>query len=302
MSTALALGYGPQDRLLIVNADDFGLCHSTNLGIERLLVDGVVSSATIMMPCGWAREAALWSARHPHLDVGVHYTFTSEWDAMKWGPVYRGGPTLSLVTAEGYFQRDVKRFERQAAASEVRCELAAQVEMALELGVNVTHADNHMGSLYGLQLGRHFLVEVFEVCAQYGLPFRLPRHLLLESGQVAPPVLAKQAREMAELADSMGVIVLDYLLGLPFRAAPGETYDVMKQQMLGILGNLHPGVTEIILHPSLVTEELTAFHGAPDRRGMEMELFRDPDIRQKLQAEGIIPIRWRDLRNLQRHD
>ena len=85
MNVAQSLGYGPQDRLLIVNADDFGLCHSTNSGIQSLLQDGVVSSATMMMPCAWAREAALWSARHTHLDVGVHFTFTSEWSSMKWG-------------------------------------------------------------------------------------------------------------------------------------------------------------------------------------------------------------------------
>ncbi|WP_274650705.1 polysaccharide deacetylase family protein [Paenibacillus humicola] len=300
MNLAQALGYGPQDRLLIVNADDFGLCHSTNQGIQQLLADGVVSSATVMMPCPWAREAALWSARHPHLDVGVHFTFTSEWDLMKWGPVNRGGATNSLVTGEGYFPKDTKTFERQADPVQVKNELTAQVEMALALGIEVTHADNHMGSLYGLQTGRHFLSEVFDVCARFGLPFRLPRHLLLEDGQIAPPELASQAAKLAGEADAKGVVVLDYLLGLPFHEAPGDTYDSFKADMIALLRNLHPGVSEIIIHPALVTNELLAFHGAPARRGMEMELFRDPDIRQTIRSEGIVPIRWRDLRTLQR--
>ncbi|MFB9330408.1 polysaccharide deacetylase family protein [Paenibacillus aurantiacus] len=300
MSTAERLGFGPQDRLLIVNADDFGLCHAVNQGIQSLLSDGIVSSATLMTPCGWAREAALWSARHRHLDVGVHLTFTSEWDAYKWGPVYRGGSTQSLVTDEGYFHKDAKSFERFADPAEVRQELVAQIEMALALGVELTHADNHMGSLYGIQTGRHFIAEVFDVCAEYGLPFRLPRNLLLEDGQVAPPELASQAGRMAKLADEKGVVVLDYLLGLPFRGAPGETFDSFKTQMIALLRNLHPGVSEVILHPSLVTDELLAFHGEPLRRGMEMELFRDPDIRRTIAEEGILPVRWRDLRELQR--
>ncbi|MBB3110315.1 hypothetical protein FHS18_002382 [Paenibacillus phyllosphaerae] len=299
-STAQRLGFGPQDRLLIVNADDFGLCHATNEGIKQLLSEGIVSSATIMMPCGWSRDAALWSARHRHLDIGVHLTFTSEWNAVKWGPVFRGGSTLSLVTDEGYFHKEVKSFERAADAEEVRQELVAQIDMALELGIDVTHADNHMGSLYGLQSGRHFLEAVFDVCAEYGLPFRLPRNLLLENGQVAPPELADQAKRMAALADHKGVVVLDYLLGLPFRSAQGDTYDTFKSQMISLLRGLHPGVSEIIIHPSLVNEELMAFHDAPLRRGMEMELFRDPDVRQTITEEGILPVRWRDLRALQR--
>jgi len=299
-STAAALGYGVKDKLLIINADDFGLCHATNTGIQQLLTEGNVSSATIMMPCGWARGAALWAARHPHLDVGVHWTFTSEWSPMKWGPVERRGSTMTLVTDEGYFPTDAKTFERQADASEVKQELIAQLEMALTLGIDVTHADNHMGSLYGLQKGRHFLLETFDVCAQFGIPFRLPRHLLAENGSLAIPDLSEQAWRLAAEAEARGVVVLDYLQGLPFREAEGETYGDYKRKMMKLLRELRPGVTELIIHPSLITEELCAFHTAPLQRGMEMEIFRDEEVQQLLKTEGIIPIHWRDLRDLQR--
>ncbi|QHW34549.1 ChbG/HpnK family deacetylase [Paenibacillus rhizovicinus] len=299
-STAEQLGYDPTDRLLIINADDFGVCHSTNLGIQMLLEERTVSSATIMMPCAWAREAAQWSASRAHLDVGVHLTFTSEWDAMKWGPVFRGGATMSMTTAEGYFHKDAKSFERRADASQVKQEMIAQIEMALTLGIDVTHADNHMGSLYGLQTGRDFLSDVFDVCAKYGLPFRLPRYLLLESGMPAPPELAGQAMKQAEAAARKGVLVLDYLVGLPFRTPRPETYAQFKAQMIGLLQRLKPGVTEIIIHPSLVTDELIAFHGEPLRRGMELDVFRDSDVQDALRKEGIIQIGWRSLRQVQR--
>jgi predicted glycoside hydrolase/deacetylase ChbG (UPF0249 family) len=194
----------------------------------------------------------------------------------------------------------VKTFERQADPEQVRHELIAQIEMALQLGVDLSHADNHMGSLYGLATGRHFLDVVFDICAKYGLPFRLPRTLLLENGQVAPQELAEQALHLADQANAKGVIVLDYLLGLPFRSEPGETFDTFKAQMIALLQNLHPGISEIIIHPSLVTDELCAFHEAPLKRGMEMDLFRDPDVQEALRLEGIIPVRWRQLRDLQR--
>ncbi|MDQ0057982.1 polysaccharide deacetylase family protein [Paenibacillus harenae] len=299
LNLARALGYNEEDRLLIVNGDDFGSCHSVNVGIQQLLEEGAISSATLMLPCAWAREAALWSASHPELNVGIHFTFTSEWDAYRWGPVNRKGDSSSLVTNEGYFPPDCMTFEQQADEEQVRAELIAQVEMALQLGVKPTHADNHMGSLYGLTTGRNFLPIVFDVCASYGLPFRLPRYLLQEDGQVAPPELAEQAKQLADYAASKGVVVLDYLLGLPFRLQDGETYDSFKENMTGLLRGLRPGVSEIIIHPSVVTEELRAYHFHPEKRGMEMDIFRDPDILRTIETEGIKMIRWSELQELQ---
>lgn len=300
MSLAKALGYGENEKLLIINADDYGVCHSVNVGIQQLLLEQTVSSATIMMPCGWAREAALWSARHPQVDVGVHFTFTSEWDMYRWGPVNRKGSTSSLVTHENYFPKDSKTFELQADPEQVKEELIAQIEMALAMGMKPSHADNHMGSLYGLATGRNFLSIVLDVCASYGLPFRLPRNLRQNIGQVASPELEEQAKQLGMLADSKGVVILDYLIGLPFHLEEGETFDSLKASMQQVLEGLQPGVSEIIIHPSLVTDELKAFHMQPLKRGMELELFRDAEIKNTMQKENIRMIRWSELQKLQR--
>ncbi|MGG1636483.1 polysaccharide deacetylase family protein [Paenibacillus sp. FSL K6-3182] len=300
MSLAKALGYGENEKLLIINADDYGVCHSVNVGIQQLLLEQTVSSATIMMPCGWAREAALWSARHPQVDVGVHFTFTSEWDMYRWGPVNRKGSTSSLVTHENYFPKDSKTFELKADPEQVKEELIAQIEMALAMGMKPSHADNHMGSLYGLATGRNFLSIVLDVCASYGLPFRLPRNLRQNIGQMASPELEEQAKQLGMLADSKGVVILDYLIGLPFHLEEGETFDSLKASMQQVLEGLEPGVSEIIIHPSLVTDELNAFHMQPLKRGMEFELFRDAEIKNTLQKENIRMIRWSELQKLQR--
>lgn len=300
MNVATSLGYGSDERLLIVNADDYGLCTSVNSGVQQLLREQAVSSATVMMPCRSSKEAAEWSAKNPQYDVGIHFTFTSEWDSYRWGPINRGAATQSLVTSEGYFPKDSRTFEQQAVAEQVRGELIAQIETALKYGMQPSHADNHMGSLYGLETGHHFLDVVLEVCAKYGLPFRLPRLLAAGDGQVAPPEKAEQARQLGLLADSMGVVVLDYLVGLPFQLLKGETYPSLKNDMKKLLSSLQPGVTELIIHPSLVTDELLAFHGQPEKRGMEFQLFRDEEIQKTISDEGIRMIRWSDLQKLQR--
>ncbi|MCY9592156.1 ChbG/HpnK family deacetylase [Paenibacillus chitinolyticus] len=298
MSLAEALGYRPDEKLLIVNADDYGMCHAANEGIAQLLAEGAVSSATVMMPCGWAKEAVEWAAAHPQTDVGVHLTFTSEWTPYKWGPVTRHGSVASLVTQEGYFPADSASFERRADPEEVRTEIVSQIELAMRMGVMPTHLDNHMGSLYGLGTGRDFLGIVFDICASYGLPFRIPRYV--DMGLEVPAEAAKTAGLRAAQADAKGVVILDYLLGLPFHMEKGETYESFRGSVMRLLRALKPGVSEFILHPALPAEELKAINPHWQKREWEFRLFRDPEIKGLLAAEGIRLIGWSELQRLQR--
>lgn len=58
------------ERLLIINADDFGMCHSTNLAISTLLKEGFITSASIMMTCPWVIEAASFVRQYVTTQVG----------------------------------------------------------------------------------------------------------------------------------------------------------------------------------------------------------------------------------------
>ncbi|HIW34354.1 MAG TPA: polysaccharide deacetylase family protein [Candidatus Paenibacillus intestinavium] len=300
MSLAESLGYSKEDRLLIINGDDYGLNYSVNAAVQQLLVNGSISSATLMMPCAWAREAALWSAAHPQYDVGVHFTFTSEWDNYKWGPVTRHSDVSSLVTNEGYFHNNCKHFEQSASPSQVSLELSSQVEMAINLGVKPTHADSHMGSLYGLETGRHFLLETLDVCAYYGLPFRLPRYVNPLQQHVVSQQYIDSINMLANVADQKGVIVLDYLVGLPFELGQDETTDSFADSLKEFVTQLEPGVTELIIHPSKPSLELDMFHLQPQKRVIEWEAMQQADWQQHLQEHQIKLIYWHQLQELQR--
>ena len=71
------LGHAPDARLLIVNCDDLGASHAANVGVYESLRDGAATSASLMVPAPWAREAA---ARYRGEDVGVHLTLNTEDD------------------------------------------------------------------------------------------------------------------------------------------------------------------------------------------------------------------------------
>jgi predicted glycoside hydrolase/deacetylase ChbG (UPF0249 family) len=51
------------DKYLIINADDFGMCRAANMAVADLFQKGGITSATIMTPCGWAKNAGIWAKK-----------------------------------------------------------------------------------------------------------------------------------------------------------------------------------------------------------------------------------------------
>jgi predicted glycoside hydrolase/deacetylase ChbG (UPF0249 family) len=181
----------------------------------------------------------------------------------------------------------------------VRCELIAQTDAAIRSGLSPTHADNHMGSLYGFYTGKDLLPIVFDICAKYGLPFRLPRRLLPVGGRSIPSELLERAKFRVRQADDRRIVLPDYVLGPEYRLGDGDRYEAVKSEGIGLLRSLLPGVTEWIAHPARATAELRAFHGHPDKREMELAFWRDVDVRAVLAEESIELIGWRELQLLQ---
>ncbi len=300
VNTAQRLGYGKEERLLIVNADDFGLCRSVNESVGRLLSDKAICSATIMMTCSWSADAVSFIKENiPNADIGVHWTLTSEWPKYKWGSLCRSRATLSLTNRDGWFPETSAEVERQADPEEVRYELIAQTEAALKAGLALTHADSHMGSLYGFHSGNDLLPVAFDICARFGLPFRLPRQLMPIGGRTIPTELQERAAVRVRQADDRGIVLPDYVIGPDYQLNDGETYDSVKAEGINLIRNLLPGVTEWISHPSRLTDELRAFHGHPEKRGMEQRFWKDEDVRKIIAEKQVRLVGWKDLQKLQ---
>lgn len=295
-NTAEMLGYDARARLLIINADDFGMCHAENAATRDLLLAGGVTSTTVMTPCPWFPEVADFYQQHPDIDIGVHLTLNAEWTRYKWGSVAPGDQVTSLLNPSGFFYHDVLPVEQNAVSEEVRKEFVAQIEKALRAGIQPSHIDNHMGSAYGLLTGRDFLDIVFELSAQYNLPFRLPR----QAGN-RPDLSPEQIAGFQQMTDDLvqkGFVLPDYLITVEHAATETGSLEHYKH----LFQNLEPGVTELYIHAALPTDEMKAISGAWEHRMFDYHIFSSPGTRAYLDSLGIKLIGWKKLQTLQKEN
>jgi adenylyl-sulfate kinase len=152
------------ERVLIVNADDFGLSRGINAGVVKAHEDGIVTSASLMVRGRAAVEAAEYTRRMPSLSVGLHVDL-GEWVFRDghWHERYRLMATddyagahaearAQLELFRGLTGRDPTHLDSHQHKHVVSPATAALVEIAQELGVPVrliTEGFRYVGDFYG---------------------------------------------------------------------------------------------------------------------------------------------------------
>ena len=295
------------DKYLIINADDYGMCHSANMAVADLFGKGGITSATIMTPCSWAKEAGKWAAEHPEYAVGVHLTFTSEWGNYRWSPLAQGD-TSSLRDREGFMYYESDEFEKNCDVDQVEKEIRAQIERFKSFGVTPSHIDNHMGSLYGIETGRFELLNLtLAIAGEYGLPFRFPGTFvpqMFSNDTLAVKIDLDMIKmfydKVLAFAKANGVAMPDYLIPGEWNGPQNDSYENFKEYIYELYRSFPNGVTETYIHPALESDELKAISGAWHRRVWEHKLFSDPQTLQHIKACGIQLINYRDLAEMKK--
>jgi len=276
------LGYSKDAKLLILHADDLGMSHSENAATFSGMEHGSISSASIMMPTPWISEAANYQHQHPVADLGLHLTLTSEWNYLKWGSVASNVP--GLLNKNGFLFSSVDSVYRSATAAEVEKELRAQIEKAKSLGIDITHLDSHMGTLFGrpdylkvfIKLGREYKVPVL-LCKPI---FKLAFHVDLDSLTTDK----------------------DVTIDMIYMAYPQDYKNGMENFYTGVLRSLKPGVSEIIFHAAYNDSEMQAAtidhpdYGAEWRQA-DFNFFSGDKCKALLKEQNIQLITWREIRD-----
>jgi len=259
----------------VINSDDFGLCHSVNLGVVEAFTRGLLTQASIMATAPWFEEAVELAKKHD-IPVGVHLTATCEWEYYRWRPITGG---RSLCRADGTSHTSVSDAQEKCDPAELEREFIAQVETVLSRGLAPQHIDIHMGMVNA---------EVFaKICRKYKLPGYLPDWILSRDpslSQVCHTFVSRDAH--ARDAD-------------PFSTKP---LDEKKAFFRAHLEGLADGAHYSACHVSVDSDEIASITRNPDLipyardlRVNDLALVSDPQFALLCTKLGIQKAAIRDL-------
>ena len=270
------LGFPVDARLLIINADDFGMCHAINEAIFRALEEGVLRSTTLMVPCPWALHAMHFLADHPEIPFGVHLTVISDWVDYRWGPVTPRTKVPSLIDKAGYFYNfeHMPEFLAQVSLDQLEMEFRTQIEAGLAAGLQPTHLDWH-----SLRIGGR--ADIFDVmlrlAREYGLALRVAGRSWIENVQS--------------------------------KSLPSNDYDFLDSYLLDpvdksagyeqLLRELPVGLSEWAVHPGLDNSELLAIEADSKHvRQRDYDFLMSQAAQDIVHEEGIILLDYRALQKI----
>ena len=286
------LGYSVTDRLVITHGDDIGMCHASIQACEDLFAFGTLKSGAVMVPCPWFPAAAAMQKRNPTYDLGVHLVLTSEWEFYRWRPLTAGITGSSLVDEEGFFPRGDPEVQERADPDEAGAELLAQVQRALDFGIDVTHIDTHMGAVAHPK----FIPTYIQMTTQFQVPPLIPKgDVEMYKSFGMDDDTAQFLVELTTSLEDQGIVLVDFATGMPLDAPQGQL-DVAKK----MFGELNPGLTHFIIHPSIDTPELRAITPDWESRVANYKLFKSDAFKQLLEAEEIKLIGYREVREAMR--
>ncbi len=264
-------------RRLIINADDYGLDPAVNAAVAQAHVDGVLTTASLMVGGAAAADAVERAKRLPRLGVGLHLVLAD-------GPAVSRPETIpDLVDAGGrlgdHMARDGFRFfflpyVRQQLAIEIR----AQFEAFQATGLALDHVNAHKH----FHLHPTVLSLILDIGRDYGLKaVRLPRE------PSAAPLLAPWLALTRRRLRAANVLHNDAMFGLSATGAMDEA------ALLAAIGKLPPGLSEIYLHPATrrgLTSTMSRY-----RHDDELAALLSPSVRDAIAQHGIITGRWADF-------
>jgi len=272
------LRYPADARLLIVNADDFGMCHAVNQAIVGTLQAGIVRSTSLMVPCPWALPAMQFLADHPDIPFGVHLTAISDSVNNRWRPLTATDKVPSLVDQAlpgqgGYFYDfdHMPEFLARVRLDQLEMEFRAQIEAVLAAGLQPTHLDWH--SLRIRDRG-DILDLMVRLAREHGLALRVAY------------------RPWIEALKGQGLPINDF-----------DTLDSYGLDPAGkaahyarLLRELPSGLSEWAVHPGLDSDELRALEpGGSHIRQTDFDFLTSEQAQDIVREEGIVLLDYRAL-------
>jgi chitin disaccharide deacetylase len=273
------LGHSRDAKLLVIHADDLGMAHSVNSASFTGLRRGIITSASVMVVCPWFSEVAHECRRNPGMDIGIHLTLTSEWPNYRWRPLSSPEKVGSLVDDDGYFWKNEALFSRHAKAAEVELEVRAQIEAAITAGMQPTHLDSHMLALWNR-------ADLYQILPKISRTYRIP---FLGCDRFTD-------RQKHEARHPIEEVIFEKFIMADRRVSSS----CWREYYGGIIEELPPGISQLIVHVGSDDEELRAITAnitdfGSAWRSRDYDAIMDPAFYEALIRSNIKLIGWKHI-------
>jgi chitin disaccharide deacetylase len=280
-------------RNLVVNADDLGLTVGVNNGIFGAYDRGILTSSSVFPNAPATADAIRRLRVRPSLGVGVHLTLVDG------TPMLPPTHVPSLIEDDGRFRASWKPFivaclRGRVALEEVERELTAQIERVLGEGITLTHLDAHKHV--------HAFPPIFAIVARLAERFRIPV-VRVPYERWSPTWGDANQRRTARRQALLNAAMLPWArhnfrtarrqgLRTPQFVGRIHTGVLSVDSLAGIVHHLRPGITELMVHPGLVDDELLRTGTRLlSSRAEEVRLLCAPETHNLLIAEQVELIR-----------
>ena len=287
------------EKQLIVNADGFGFGPGATQGVmDAIAGGGPVTSVSVNANFPEAERVSELVAQYPEISIGVHV------NPIVGAPCLAPGRVPTLVGPDGLFHG--RRFQSlwrsgKVAPAELEAEFDAQVGRIKEwVGNRLTHLDSHQNShvryfrLF-LRLALRWRVPCIRNNASLiGLESENPRRARAITYLKRPHVWLAHAYRKVQMrrARRTGLRMVDRLITIGY-AGEGDKADL--ETWLRLFRNLPEGIYEVYCHPAYPDDILRRWATYCEPRRQELEILRNPKLRDLAAVEGIRLISFTDL-------
>lgn len=287
------LGFDASDKVVIFHIDDMGFSHASNVASFECLDFGIASCGSILVPAPWFLEVASICRDSPKYDVGIHLTFTCEYDLYRWRALSSVDPKSGLLDSEKSLWRTSEEAIANVTVAAAELEMRAQIQMALDNGIDITHIDTHMGTV----IDPKFLPIYLKMTREFNVPAFLPRvnkEMLIEVGlgDTADVII-----KMFSQLEAKGVPMLDHII-----IDTGGEYTDKTEYYCKLFAEIKPGLTHFLFHPAKMSSELEGI--TPDSAGwrdQDYKAFKDPRLKECVERNDITIIGYKQIRDYLRN-
>ncbi|HEX3398136.1 MAG TPA: hopanoid biosynthesis-associated protein HpnK [Steroidobacteraceae bacterium] len=270
-------------RQLIVTADDFGLHEGVNEAVERASRSGILTAASLMVSAPAAADAVRRARRLPNLRVGLHLVLADGRASLPHQQIPGIADAKGHIGAEMFF-RGVRYFSSASVRAQLEAEIRAQFAAFARTGLPLDHVNAHKHfHLHPTILG--ILIRVARECGARAMRVPDEPFWFAARGQwsaaIGNVLLRPWLLLMKHRLRIAGIFHNDSVFGI------AKSGSMDEEQLLAILARLPRGVTEIYLHPAVVSGSAVAATMPAYRHADEFAALESQRVRETIAALNI---------------